>query len=122
MLSPTLPVAVGLPEKKQEELQEPCEHGIKLIVFDLDGVLVDSRELHYEALNRALAEIDPKFIIQREEHLAKYDGLPTTAKLNMLTKEKGELLYLYICLNYLIVRPAYKYAQQDLGLETIENV
>jgi beta-phosphoglucomutase-like phosphatase (HAD superfamily) len=35
---------------------------IKLIVFDLDGVLVDSRELHYEALNRALASIDPKYV------------------------------------------------------------
>ena len=31
---------------------------IKLIIFDLDGVLVNSRELHYEALNRALKEID----------------------------------------------------------------
>jgi HAD superfamily hydrolase (TIGR01509 family) len=62
---------------------------IKLIVFDLDGVLVDSRELHYEALNRALERIDPKYVIHREEHLAKYDGRPTTVKLNMLTVEKG---------------------------------
>ncbi|KAJ3349655.1 hypothetical protein HDU91_006366, partial [Kappamyces sp. JEL0680] len=62
---------------------------IRLVIFDLDGVLVDSRELHYEALNRALVEVDPKYIIHREEHLAKYDGRPTTAKLNMLTKEKG---------------------------------
>ena len=29
---------------------------IKLVVFDLDGVLVDARELHYEALNEALAD------------------------------------------------------------------
>lgn len=27
---------------------------IKAILFDLDGVLVDARELHYEALNMAL--------------------------------------------------------------------
>ena len=65
------------------------ETDIKLVIFDLDGVLVDSRELHYEALNRALAEFDPKYVIGREEHLAQYDGLPTTAKLNMLSKEKG---------------------------------
>ena len=32
---------------------------IKLIIFDLDGVLVDARELHYEALNRALDSIEP---------------------------------------------------------------
>ena len=33
---------------------------IKLIIFDLDGVLVDARELHYNALNRALKSIDEK--------------------------------------------------------------
>lgn len=62
---------------------------IKAIVFDLDGVLVDSRNLHYMALNKALEEIDPKYVITLEEHLAKYDGLPTSKKLAMLTKEKG---------------------------------
>jgi len=62
---------------------------IKLVIFDLDGVLVDARELHYEALNEALADVDPKYIIQRPEHLSTYDGLSTTKKLNMLTKAKG---------------------------------
>lgn len=68
---------------------------IKLIIFDLDGVLVDSRELHYQALNQALESIDIKYIIQREEHLAKYDGLSTKQKLLLLTREKGldESLY-----------------------------
>lgn len=60
---------------------------IKLIIFDLDGVLVDARELHYEALNRALAGIG--FTITREEHLSTYDGLPTTKKLELLTENKG---------------------------------
>ena len=41
---------------------------IKLVVFDLDGVLVDARELHYEALNMALAEIDESYVINRAEH------------------------------------------------------
>lgn len=62
---------------------------IKLIIFDLDGVLVDARELHYEALNRALGSIDPKYVIGRDEHLSTYDGLSTTKKLNMLTASKG---------------------------------
>ena len=62
---------------------------IKLVIFDLDGVLVDARELHYEALNEALSDVDPKYVIQRPEHLSTYDGLSTTKKLNMLTKAKG---------------------------------
>ncbi len=62
---------------------------IKLIIFDLDGVLVDARELHYEALNRALKSIGEEYVIKREEHLSTYDGLPTDKKLNMLSKQKG---------------------------------
>lgn len=62
---------------------------IKLIIFDLDGVLVDSKDLHYYTLNDALKNIDEKYIISREEHLSKYDGLSTTKKLQLLTIEKG---------------------------------
>lgn len=62
---------------------------IKLLIFDLDGVLVDSRKLHYTALNRALAEVDAKYVINEGEHLSKYDGLPTSKKLEMLSAEKG---------------------------------
>ena len=62
---------------------------IKLIIFDLDGVLVNARELHYEALNKALETIDKKFVISRDEHLSTYDGLSTTKKLDMLTSSKG---------------------------------
>ena len=60
---------------------------IKAIIFDLDGVLVDARELHYEALNRALATYD--CTITRDEHLSTYDGLPTNRKLKLLTENKG---------------------------------
>lgn len=62
---------------------------IKLIIFDLDGVLVESRELHFIALNRALSDIGQKYTINKEEHLCKYDALTTTQKLKKLTKEKG---------------------------------
>jgi beta-phosphoglucomutase-like phosphatase (HAD superfamily)/dTDP-glucose pyrophosphorylase len=62
---------------------------IKLVIFDLDGVLVEARHIHYEAMNRALASVDSKYVIGKEEHLAKYDGLSTRKKLSMLTKEKG---------------------------------
>ncbi len=61
----------------------------QLVIFDLDGVLIDSRDMHYEALNRALAEVDQNYVITREEHLSVYDGLPTSRKLNLLTENKG---------------------------------
>ena len=61
----------------------------KLIIFDLDGVLIESRELHYESLNSALAEVDQQYVISREEHLSTFDGLNTTKKLRMLTDLKG---------------------------------
>lgn len=62
---------------------------IKLIIFDLDGVLVDARELHYEALNAALKKVNEKYVINRPEHLSTYDGLPTRKKLQLLTLNKG---------------------------------
>lgn len=60
---------------------------IKAVLFDLDGVLVDATEWHYEALNRALALFG--YTITRYEHLTTYNGLPTSRKLEMLSVEKG---------------------------------
>lgn len=62
---------------------------IKLILFDLDGVITDTKEIHYEALNGSISEIDPKYIITPQEHVSRYDGLKTLTKLEMLTKYKG---------------------------------
>jgi HAD superfamily hydrolase (TIGR01509 family) len=61
----------------------------KLIIFDLDGVLIDSRDLHFHALNQALEKIDKKFVISVDEHLSKYDGLSTTKKLQLLSEDRG---------------------------------
>lgn len=61
----------------------------KLCIFDLDGVLIDSRELHYDALNNALGKVGKEYVISRDEHLSLYDGLNTTKKLQMLTERKG---------------------------------
>ena len=58
---------------------------IKLIIFDLDGVLVEAKNIHYDALNEALGE----YAISWNEHLSIYDGLKTTQKLQMLTDKKG---------------------------------
>ena len=60
---------------------------IKLVVFDLDGVLVDSKDIHYYALNEALRLHAPEFVISREDHLSIYDGLSTQKKLEILEAE-----------------------------------
>ena len=60
---------------------------IKAVLFDLDGVLVDATEWHYEALNRALGLFG--YTISRYEHLTTYNGLPTRKKLEMLSVEKN---------------------------------
>lgn len=62
---------------------------IKLVIFDLDGVLIDSRMIHFHSLNRALQDVDEKYIISIEEHLSTYDGLSTTKKLELLEKSKN---------------------------------
>ena len=59
---------------------------IRAILFDLDGVLVDACEWHYQALNQALLAVcDVE--INRQEHVSTFNGLPTKTKLNMLTEQ-----------------------------------
>jgi len=56
---------------------------IKTIFFDLDGVLVDSREIHFKAFNQALKEIY-NYEIDLDTHNFYYNGLPTKVKLKKL--------------------------------------
>ncbi len=60
---------------------------IKAVLFDMDGVLIEAKDWHYEALNKSLGLFGYK--IERYEHLTSYDGLPTKTKLKKLSKEKG---------------------------------
>jgi HAD superfamily hydrolase (TIGR01509 family) len=62
---------------------------IKLLIFDLDGVLVEAKNIHYDALNLAISKYDNSCIIEWNEHLSKFDGLKTQQKLDMLTRDKG---------------------------------
>jgi HAD superfamily hydrolase (TIGR01509 family) len=62
---------------------------IKLIIFDLDGVLVDAKDIHYNTLNEALSSIDPKYVISRDDHISTFDGLKTYEKLKMLSDTRG---------------------------------
>lgn len=57
---------------------------IRYIFFDMDGVLIDAKEWHYEALNKALAIFG--ISISRYEHIHSFDGLPTREKLRMLSE------------------------------------
>ncbi len=60
---------------------------IKAILFDMDGVLIDAKEWHYESLNKALSLFGTE--ISRYDHLVTFDGLPTKKKLEMLSLEGG---------------------------------
>lgn len=53
----------------------------------MDGVLIEAKDWHYEALNKALGLFG--YEISRYDHLVTYDGLPTSQKLKMLSLEKG---------------------------------
>lgn len=72
---------------------------IKAVIFDMDGVLIDAREWHYEALNKALALFG--YEISRYDHLVTYDGLPTKKKLEMLSKERNLPVQLHNFINEL---------------------
>lgn len=67
---------------------------IKAVIFDMDGVLIDAKDWHYEALNRALDHhgFTP---ISRNDHLSKFDGLSTRKKLQMhfQTKDLDEEIH-----------------------------
>jgi HAD superfamily hydrolase (TIGR01509 family) len=88
---------------------------VKLIIFDMDGVLVEAKQIHFDALNQALWEIgrSEKYVISESEHLSIYDGLKTNQKLELLTQYKG------------LHRDTYKTIwdrKQQLTIEAISNL
>lgn len=60
---------------------------IKAILFDLDGVLIDATDWHFEALNDALKLFG--YELGLEEHLTTYNGLPTLEKLKLISERKA---------------------------------
>ena len=87
---------INLYDCKKEQISNVLDEQIKsignpplLIVFDLDGVLIDSKETHYKSLNEALLEIDKKYVISKKDHIEIFDGLSTNKKLEILTKTRG---------------------------------
>ena len=59
---------------------------IKVIIFDLDGVLVDTKMIHFEALNLSLKKYGYEEI-SIDDHVKVFDGLPTNEKLKILNKK-----------------------------------
>ena len=58
----------------------------KILLFDLDGTLVETPDLHYHAFNSALMEVCG-FSLSMGEHIQYYNGIPTRKKLIKLVKE-----------------------------------
>ena len=92
----------------------------KLIIFDLDGVLVEAKQIHYDTLNQALREIDEKYVITEAEHLSIYDGLKTTQKLELLTKNKGLHPEFYDKLIVTMSGKGCKYMEKEFNVEEVE--
>ncbi len=63
----------------------------------MDGVLIEAKDWHYEAMNRALGLFGME--ISRYDHLVTYDGLPTVRKLEMLSLERGLPVMLHHFIN-----------------------
>lgn len=58
---------------------------LKVILFDLDGVLVDMPIGHYEALNKSLGLFGVR--INEDEHYSYFNGLPTKKKIEELENQ-----------------------------------
>ena len=98
---------------------------IKAVLFDMDGVLIDAKEWHFEALNKALDLFGMP--ISRVDHLTTYDGLPTRKKLDMLSRERCLPRELHEFLNEMKQRHTMEIVhtrckplfQQELALSTL---
>jgi beta-phosphoglucomutase len=101
---------------------------IEAVVFDMDGVLVDAREWHYVALNKALELFG--YTISLEEHETEFDGLPTRKKLEMISARSSLPIQMHDFINTLkqkytidlihkYCRPTFKheYALKQLKLD-----
>ena len=96
---------------------------IKLIIFDLDGVLVEAKNIHYNALNDAL---EKKYKISWNDHLSTYDGLKTNQKLDMLSEQKGlsKTLHNDIWINKqtLTLKKLKQLKQNDVLIELMDSL
>lgn len=83
-------------------------NNIKAIIFDLDGVLVDARTLHFEAFRQAFESMCPPHTLSWTEHEKLYDGLSTRQKLQRM-----------VDLNILSAETAVRVSSEKQRLTTI---
>lgn len=91
---------------------------MNVILFDLDGTLVEAKEWHYEALNKALRLFG--YEISRKNHLTTYDGLPTRDKLQILTEKEGLPETLYDLIFYF--KQEFTYLEIEQQCKPLPNV
>lgn len=92
---------------------------IKAVIFDMDGVLIDAREWHYGSLNYALSFFG--FEISRADHLLTFDGLPTSTKLQMLSKASNFPKELHSLVNSLKQKHTMRMIYQECGINFIHK-
>ena len=76
----------------------------------MDGVLIDAKNWHFEALNKALDKFG--YEISRHDHLTTYDGRPTREKLEMLSEQDGLPRALHALINGLKQKYTMQLAQE----------
>lgn len=59
---------------------------LQAVIFDFDGVLVDSEQFHYQAFNRVFSKLD--FQISTREYYDRFLGLSDEGLLRTIDKEK----------------------------------
>ena len=84
---------------------------VKAVLFDMDGVLIDAKEWHYEALNRALGLFGHG--ISRVDHLRTFDGLPTRDKLKILS----DTSYLPVELHSFLNELKQQYTAEEINMK-----
>lgn len=84
---------------------------IKAILFDMDGVLIEAKDWHYEALNESLRLFGHE--ISRQDHLTTFDGLPTRDKLNLIS----ETSFLPVALHDFVNEMKQRYTKTQIELK-----
>lgn len=84
---------------------------IKAILFDMDGVLIDAKDWHFEALNKALRLFGHE--ITKYDHIHNFDGLPTRDKLKLISEES----YLPEKLHGFINELKQQYTREEIELK-----
>lgn len=84
---------------------------IRGLIFDLDGVLVDAAQWHYEALNRSLSLFG--YSIDEKEHEQRLNGLPTLVKLQILSRQNRFPAALHSFVNEMKQRYTREFFQKE---------